>query len=118
MSLIKKINQKKSRRSMRVHFKARSQGHLRITVFRSLSHIYGQIIDDSVGKTLVSCSSLEMKNLTGDKTMVAKEVGLELSRRAKEHNITDNLAFDRGRFLYHGRVRSFAEGLREGGLKF
>ena len=118
MSLIKKINQIKSRRSMRVHFKIRTQGHLRITVFRSLSHIYGQIIDDSVGKTLVSCSSLEMKGLTGDKKTVAKEVGLELSRRAKEQNITDNLAFDRGRFLYHGRVKSFAEGLREGGLKF
>ena len=60
MSLIKKINQKKSRRSKRVHFKMRSQGHLRIAIFRSLNQIYGQIIDDSVGRTLVSCSSLEI----------------------------------------------------------
>ena len=103
---------------MRVHFKIRAQGHLRITVFRSLHHIYGQIIDDAVGRTLVSCSSLEMKNLTGDKTAVAKLVGLELSKRAKARNITDSLAFDRGRFLYHGRVKSFADGLREGGLNF
>ena len=57
-------------------------------------------------------------DVTTDKTAIAKEVGLELSRRAKEQNITDNLAFDRGRFLYHGRVKSFADGLREGGLKF
>ncbi len=118
MSLIKKLNNKKTRRSMRVHFKIRAQGHLRITVFRSLSHIYGQIIDDSVGRTLVSCSSLELKDLTGDKKAIAREVGLELSKRAKRQNITDNLAFDRGRFLYHGRVKSFADGLREGGLNF
>jgi large subunit ribosomal protein L18 len=118
MSLSKKINNKKIRRSMRVHFKMRSQNRLRITVFRSLSHIYGQIIDDSVGKTLVSCSSLELENLSGDKTAVAKQVGLELSKRAISQNITDNLAFDRGRFLYHGRVKSFADGLREGGLNF
>ena len=118
MSLIKKINKKKVRRSMRVHFKMRVQGRLRVTIFRSLRHIYGQIIDDSVGRTLVSCSSLELKNLTGDKKEIARGVGLELSKRAKEQNITANLAFDRGRFLYHGRVKSFADGLREGGLNF
>lgn len=118
MSLIKRLNRKRTRRADRVHHRVQSQGHLRISVFRSLNHIYGQIIDDSVGKTLVSCSSLELKNLTGDKNAVAKEVGLELSRRAKARNITEDVAFDRGRFLYHGRVKSFADGLREGGLCF
>ncbi len=118
MSLIKKINRNKQRRSSRVHFKIRSQGKLRISVFRSLRHIYGQIIDDAAGRTLVSCSSLELQNVAGDKKLVAKSVGLELSKRALAMNISENLAFDRGQFLYHGRVKSFAEGLKEGGLSF
>lgn len=118
MSVIKRNNKKKVRRASRVHCKVRMQGKLRITVFRSLRYIYGQIIDDVAGKTLASCSSLELKDLSGDKKEVAKAVGLELSKRAKENKIVDELAFDKGRFLYHGRVKAFAEGLREGGLNF
>ena len=118
MSLIKKLVRKKARRASRVHRKIRMQDKLRITVFRSARHIYGQIVDDSLGKTVVSCSSLELKELSGDKIGVAKQVGLELSKRAKEVKLADNLAFDKGKFLYHGRVKSFADGLREGGLNF
>ena len=118
MSVIKRLNRKRVRRSQRVRHRVVAQGRLRISVFRSSRHIYAQIIDDAAGKTLVSCSSLELDNLKGDKSALAKEVGLELSKRAKANNITENLAFDRGRFLYHGRVKSFADGLREGGLSF
>jgi large subunit ribosomal protein L18 len=118
MSLIKKIKIKKIRRSNRVHHKIRLQGKTRITVFRTARYIYGQIIDDAAGRTLVSCSSLEMKDLSGDKKTIARAVGLELSKRAQEKSITDNLAFDRGKFLYHGRIKAFADGLREGGLNF
>lgn len=88
----------------------------RVSVFRSLNNIYAQIIDDAHDKTMVSCSSLELKNITGDKSAVAKTVGLELAKKAKEHGV-EAVVFDRGRYLYHGRVKALAEGLREGGLK-
>jgi len=92
----------------------------RLAVFRSLSHIYGQIIDDVAGHTLAAASDLEpsMRNGEGGtKSERAKRVGQELAARAKEKGITA-VVFDRGGFLYHGRVKALADGAREGGLQF
>jgi large subunit ribosomal protein L18 len=94
----------------------------RLTVYRSLNDIYGQIIDDVSGKTLLSVSSLskEVKEeVAATKTKVAKSVliGKVLAKKALEINIT-TVIFDRNGYLYHGRVKALAAGAREGGLKF
>jgi large subunit ribosomal protein L18 len=94
----------------------------RFTVFRSLNEIYGQIIDDVSGKTLVSLSSnaKELKEeVAAVKTKVEKStlVGKLLAKKAIEKNIS-SVVFDRNGYLYHGRVKAFADGAREGGLKF
>ena len=93
----------------------------RLSVFRSSKHIYAQVIDDDGGVTLASASSIE-KNMreglkTGASIAAAKSVGKMIAERAKEKGITD-VIFDRGSYLYHGRVRALAEAAREGGLKF
>ena len=87
----------------------------RLAVYRSSAHIYAQIIDDSAGKTLVSESDLELKKLM--KTDKALEVGKQLAAKAIKKGIKE-VVFDRGGFLYHGRVKALADGAREGGLKF
>lgn len=93
----------------------------RLCVFRSLSHIYAQVIDDVQGTTLVSCSTLDkavaesVKGLT--KKEAAKVVGTEIAKRALEKGITE-VVFDRGGYIYTGRVESVADGAREAGLKF
>jgi large subunit ribosomal protein L18 len=89
----------------------------RLSVFRSLNHFYAQIVDDTQGTTLCSCSTRDITIASGDKKARARAVGLELARRAKDKGIA-NVVFDRGSFLYHGRVKNFAEGAREGGLLF
>jgi len=113
----KKIELNRSRRAQRVHYKVKdvAAGKPRVVVFRSLNHIYAQMIDDLAGKTLVSSSSLIVKNKQGDKTASARLVGIDLAEKAKQAGIT-SACFDRGRFLYHGRVKSLVEGLREAGL--
>lgn len=116
MSFNKKNTKKAERREMRVRQRIKLSGHPRVSVFKSLNHIYAQVIDDAAGKTLASCSSMELKSLTGDKKTVAHAIGVELAKRAKNAGI-EMAVFDRGQFLYHGRVKSLAEGLREGGLK-
>jgi len=93
----------------------------RLAVFRSGSHIYVQVIDDGLGRTLCSASSLdgelkaELKR--GSTVNAAKKVGLLIARRAKEKGISA-VVFDRGGFLYHGRVKALADAAREGGLQF
>lgn len=92
----------------------------RLAVFRSLAHIYGQLIDDVSGSTLAAASDVEpgMRDRPKvTKSERAKQVGLELASRAQAKGISD-VVFDRGGFLYHGRVKSLAEGAREGGLRF
>ncbi len=94
----------------------------RFTVFRSLNEIYGQIIDDVAGKTLISLSTntKELKEeVAAVKTKVEKSmlVGKLLAKKAIEKNII-SVVFDRNGYLYHGRVKAFADGAREGGLKF
>lgn len=90
----------------------------RLNVFRSTSNIYAQIIDDVNGVTLASASSLD-KEITvyGGNKEAAKLVGKLVAQRAAEKGITD-VVFDRGGYVYHGRVKELAEGAREGGLKF
>ena len=89
----------------------------RVAVFRSVQHIYAQIIDDMNRQTIASCSSLELSDVKGDKSAVAHAIGLELAKRAKAKGV-DAVVFDRGRFKFHGRVKALADGLREGTLKF
>jgi len=119
MSLIKKRLKQRERRAARVHRKIRTTTakKTRLSIFRSLKHVYAQVINDSEGKTVCACSTAELKNLVGDKKAKAKAVGLELAKRATAQGIKD-IAFDRGSFLYHGRIQAFAEGAREGGLQF
>lgn len=90
----------------------------RLNVFRSLQNIYAQLIDDTKGETIVSASSVEkeFKEYGGNKT-AARKVGEMLAKRAVEKSIT-RVVFDRGGYIYHGRVQELAEGAREGGLKF
>lgn len=90
----------------------------RLNVYRSLSHIYAQLIDDVKGVTLVSASTVEkdFEEYGGNKA-AARKVGETLAKRASEKGITE-CVFDRGGYIYHGRVQELADGAREGGLKF
>jgi large subunit ribosomal protein L18 len=89
----------------------------RLAVFRSLQHIYAQIIDDSTGNTIVAASSQEKDLKAAGNAEGAKKVGEALAKRAKDKGI-NAVVFDRGGFRFHGRVASLAEGAREGGLEF
>ena len=117
-----KQDQKERRRSrVRRSLRASAHGRPRLSVFRSSKQIYAQIIDDAKGVTLASASTLEKDNRTALKTgadvAAAKAVGEQLARRAVEAGVTD-VVFDRGSYMYHGRVKALADGAREGGLKF
>ena len=119
MSIIRKLQQRRARRSERVRYKLNKGSVPRVSVFRSLGHIYAQLIDDNGHQTLASCSSIELakgsKKTKGNKKEIAHTVGMELAKRSLQKGI-DKAMFDRGRYLFHGRVKALAEGLREGGL--
>jgi large subunit ribosomal protein L18 len=93
----------------------------RLSVFRSINHIYAQIVDDTLGRTLVSASTRDKEVRTTLKTggniAAAKVVGLALGKRASAAGIS-RVVFDRGGYAYHGRVKALADAAREGGLKF
>lgn len=90
----------------------------RLSVFRSNNEIYAQIIDDLTGNTVATASSRDKDlNAKGNKSEVSKAVGIAVAAKAKAKGI-ETIVFDRGGYLYHGRVKSLAEGAREGGLKF
>ncbi|MBS5115899.1 MAG: 50S ribosomal protein L18 [Erysipelotrichaceae bacterium] len=89
----------------------------RLNVFRSNSHIHTQIIDDVNGVTLAAASSVDMKLENGSNIEAAKAVGTEIAKRALAKNI-EKVVFDRGGYVYHGRVKAVAEAAREAGLKF
>ena len=89
----------------------------RVSVFKSNKAIYSQIIDDMSGSTLVSCSSIDIKKFGKNNIESSKEVGVKLAETAKKKGIKKVL-FDRGGYVYHGKIKSFAEGAREGGLIF
>ena len=106
----------------RVHFRIRQkmQGTAerpRLNVYRWLNHIYAQIIDDAKGETLLSASSLASKVKTGGNVAAAKEVGKLVAERAIEKGIK-RVVFDRGGYLYHGRIKALADAAREAGLEF
>lgn len=88
----------------------------RVAVFRSAAHIYAQLIDDQSSKSMGQISSLKL-NAKDKKVNIAKAVGKELAEFCKKKNIA-SVVFDRGGYIYHGRVKALAEGAREAGLKF
>ena len=116
---------KKDSNVARLHRHKRVRGKIsgtaecpRLDVYRSLNHIYAQIIDDVKGVTLVSASSVEKDfGMNGGNKEAARKVGEIVAKRAVEKGITQ-VVFDRGGYVYHGRVQELAEGAREGGLKF
>jgi large subunit ribosomal protein L18 len=89
----------------------------RLSVHRSLNHIYAQVIDDQTGETLVSASTLSLKSKTGGNVAAAKEIGKAIAERAVEKGVK-KVVFDRGGYLYHGRVKALADAAREAGLEF
>ena len=89
----------------------------RLVVFRSNRGIAAQLVDDLSGRTLASASWTALKSFKGDKSEQAAEVGKQLAAAAKQAGV-DTCVFDRAGYLYHGRVKAFADGAREGGLKF
>ena len=116
----------RARERARIHARIRRKlsgtgNRPRLCVYRSLAHIYAQVVDDLAGTTLVAASSLETE-VCGDKKKAgnipaAKLVGKAIATRAKAKGI-EAVVFDRGGYLYHGRVKALAEAAREGGLKF
>jgi large subunit ribosomal protein L18 len=110
-----------TRRKQRVRRTLRASGRPRLSVFRSSKQIYAQIIDDEKGVTVVAASSLEKDNReklkTGANIEAAKEVGKLVAERAVAKGVKA-VVFDRGGYMYHGRVKALADGAREGGLEF
>ena len=107
------------RRRVRTALKARASGKPRLSVHRSGRHIYALVIDDAAGKTLAAASTLD-KDLKGKASATrdgAAEVGKALAERAKKAGVA-KVVFDRGGFLFHGRVKALADAAREGGLEF
>jgi large subunit ribosomal protein L18 len=117
------VADRSKRRTARVRraVKRAASGRARLSVFRSSKHIYAQVIDDAKGETLASASSIEKDLRSGRKTGAnvdaAKAVGKLVAERALRKGVKD-VVFDRGGYLYHGRVRALAEAAREGGLNF
>jgi large subunit ribosomal protein L18 len=124
MAFGKKESYGKGRAAARKRRHARLRKHIsgtterpRLSVTRSTRHVFVQVIDDTVGKTLVSASTMEadLRTFEGDKTGKARKVGELVAERAKDAGI-EAVVFDRGGNAYHGRVQAIAEGAREGGL--
>ena len=126
--MIKKTAKNEIRSRIHERIRSRVRGtpeRPRLAVFRSLSHIYVQVIDDSAGKTLVAASSAEKsgkagasgKKPAGGNIAGAKAIGKSIAERAKEKGI-QKVVFDRGSYLYHGRVKALADAAREAGLEF
>lgn len=112
-------NKARLKRHLRVRAKiSGTQTCPRLSVYRSLNHIYAQVIDDVKGVTLAAASSLD-KNFDsyGGNAEAARKVGQNIAKRALEKGISE-VVFDRSGYIYHGRVKELAEGAREGGLKF
>ncbi len=118
-TLVQLFDRRKARIRRALH--ARSEGRPRLSVYRSSKHIYAQVIDDAQGKTLAAASTLE-KDVkgslkTGADKAAAAAVGKLLAERAVKAGVNE-VVFDRGGYLYHGRVKALADAAREGGLSF
>ncbi|AJA11065.1 50S ribosomal protein L18 [Sphingopyxis fribergensis] len=109
----------KRRQRVRTALRQRSGGRARLSVHRSGRHIYAQLIDDAAGQTLASASTLDkdVRGKTGATTAAAADVGKRLAAAAKKAGVTQ-VVFDRGGFLFHGRIKALADAAREGGLEF
>jgi len=118
MSRLKITNARRKQR-VRLALRRSGGGRPRLSVFRSSKHIYAQVIDDQKGETLASASSLEkeMRGNTGADIDAAKAVGKLLAERAVKKGVKE-VVFDRGGYLYHGRVKALADAARESGLSF
>jgi large subunit ribosomal protein L18 len=113
----KKLIQIRKRRANRTRAKVKgTSARPRLSVFRSNNFIYAQLIDDEAGKTILSISSKGLKSEKG-KVALAEKVGELLAKKAEEKGVK-SAVFDRGRYLYHGRVKALAESARKGGLEF
>ncbi len=122
--MLQMVSKNTARRRIHARIRTRMQGRAqlpRLSVFRSINHIYGQIVDDLRGQTLVSASTRDKEVRTTLKTggniAAAKVVGQELAKRASAAGIS-RVLFDRGGYAYHGRVKALADAAREAGLKF
>lgn len=114
----KDSNDARLRRHKRVRGKITGTAECpRLNVYRSLNHIYAQIIDDVQGVTIAAASSVEKDFGQGGNKEAARKVGQAIAKRAADKGVTE-VVFDRGGYIYHGRVMELAEGAREGGLKF
>ena len=110
----------KNKRSSRIRSKLKRSSNLRLCAFRSSKHIYIQVIDDKKGKTILSASSHDdsFKKNKGRPKEVAFKVGEKIGDLIKENKINDKFTFDRGGYLYHGRIKQLAMGIRSKGIKF
>ena len=120
--MIPNSSKDKTRRKIHERLRNRLTGSTerpRLNVYRSLNHIYVQVIDDSEGKTIVAASTAGKKSgkKSGGNVASAKEIGRTIAERAKEKGIK-KVVFDRGGYLYHGRIKALAEAAREAGLEF
>jgi large subunit ribosomal protein L18 len=119
--VIRQISKNEIRGRVHVRIRKKLRGspeRPRLAVFRSVAHIYAQVIDDSKGVTVVAASTSEKGSKgTGGNVAAAREIGKRVAQRAKEHGIT-KVVFDRGGYLYHGRVKALADAAREAGLEF
>jgi large subunit ribosomal protein L18 len=111
----RKLNRAKRHKRVRVHVAGTSQ-RPRLAVFRSLNHLYAQLIDDGANHTLASASTVELK-AKGNGVAQAVEVGKAIATKAKAAGV-NSVVFDRGGFLYHGRIKALADAAREAGLEF
>ena len=113
------VREARERRHRRVRGKVRGTAERpRLMVFRSNRGIFAQLVDDDAGKTLAGASWVGLpESFSGDKTEQAREVGKAVAAAAKQVGV-ESVVFDRGGYLYHGRVKALADGAREGGLKF
>ncbi|MGS1015726.1 50S ribosomal protein L18 [Allosphingosinicella humi] len=107
------------RRRVRTSLRKRAGDRLRLSIHRSGKHIYAQVIDDKEGRTVASASTIDkdVKGKTGATVASAQDVGKRVAERAKAAGVT-RVIFDRGGFLFHGRVKALADAAREGGLEF
>jgi large subunit ribosomal protein L18 len=118
--MIPQILRNKNRQRVHDRIRRKMQGTAerpRLNVYRSLNQIYVQVIDDHNGVTLASASSVAAKLKTGGNVAAAKEVGKQIAEKAKEKGIK-KVVFDRGGYLYHGRIKALADAAREAGLEF
>ncbi len=118
MALSSRDNSKRRAERTRIRLKGVANGRARLSVFRSAKNIYAQVIDDAAGVTVAAASTLEAgKDAKGSDKAAAERVGKLVAERAIEKGVKD-VVFDRGGYLYHGRIKALADAAREAGLNF